>query len=292
MTLRHLRIFVSVFRCGSVTKAAAELHLAQPSVSLAIRELEEYYGLKLFDRIGRRIYPTSGGQEFYRYALKIVSLCEDMEKRMKDMDQTGTLRIGTSITIGTCILPGLVKQFQSVCPDIRIECRTTRSSEVERAILANEIDLGLIETQPQNPEIRFQSFMSDAMCAIVSPESPLSEMKSISLEQLAELPLLVREKGSAGRELLDAAFNMMQKPMNILWESVSTQTIIQGVSAGIGAAVLPEMLVRDAAGRGIVRILPLSAPIIRNLNIICHRSKNISYSMNRLIELCMQLKQK
>ena len=81
MTLRHMKIFVTVYQHSSVTKAAGELHLAQPSVSLAVKELEEYYGIRLFERIGRGIRPTEAGSEFYSYALHIVSLFEDMEKK-------------------------------------------------------------------------------------------------------------------------------------------------------------------------------------------------------------------
>ena len=114
MTLRHMKIFVTVYRHSNITRAAEELHLAQPSVSLAVKELEEYYGIRLFERIGRRICPTEAGNEFYSYALHIVSLFEDIEKRIKNWDTLGTIRIGTSITIGTHILPGLIKKYQEI----------------------------------------------------------------------------------------------------------------------------------------------------------------------------------
>ena len=89
MTLRHMKIFVTVYQHSSVTKAAGDLHLAQPSVSLAVKELEEYYGIRLFERIGRRICPTEAGNEFYSYALHIVSLFEDMEKKDKKLGHSG-----------------------------------------------------------------------------------------------------------------------------------------------------------------------------------------------------------
>ena len=89
MTLRHMKIYVAVFHHSNITKAAEKLHLAQPSVSLAIKELEEYYGIRLFERMGRRILPTEGGKEFYGYALHIVSLFDEMEKRF----ETGMLSV-------------------------------------------------------------------------------------------------------------------------------------------------------------------------------------------------------
>lgn len=100
MTLRHLHIFVSVYEHKSITKAANTLHIAQPSVSLAIKELGEYYGVQLFDRIGRGITPTEAAKHLYGYAIHIVSLFNEMEQHIKNWDNIGTLRIGASITIG------------------------------------------------------------------------------------------------------------------------------------------------------------------------------------------------
>ena len=153
MTLRHMKIFVSVFRHSSMSRAAEELHLAQPSVSLAIKELETYYGVRLFERIGRRISPTELGKEFYGYALHIVSLFEEMEKKIKNWDTIGTVRIGTSITIGTHILPSLIKQYNSLFPGVTVEATVSNSAEIESRILDNTIDIGLIETQPYSPEL-------------------------------------------------------------------------------------------------------------------------------------------
>ena len=128
MTLRHMKIFVTVYQHSSVTKAAGELHLAQPSVSLAVKELEEYYGIRLFERIGRGISPTEAGSEFYSYALHIVSLFEDMEKKIKNWDTLGTIRIGTSITIGTHVLPALIKNYQETFPSLRASARASSST--------------------------------------------------------------------------------------------------------------------------------------------------------------------
>ena len=107
MTLRHMRVFVSVFRQGSITRAAEELHLTQPAVSLSVKELENYYGIKLFERYGRRIFPTEGAKIFYGYAVHIISLFDEMETRVRSWDERGILRVGASITVGTFILPQL-----------------------------------------------------------------------------------------------------------------------------------------------------------------------------------------
>ena len=99
MTLRHIRIFLSVFQNNGITKAAQELHIAQPSVSLAVKEMEEYYGTKLFDRIGKKIYPTQNGRRLYDYALKICGLFDEANRSVKNPDTLGEIRIGASITL-------------------------------------------------------------------------------------------------------------------------------------------------------------------------------------------------
>lgn len=286
MTLRHMHIFLSVFQNGGITKASEQLHLAQPSVSLAIRELEEYYGIRLFERIGRRIYPTGSGKEFYSYAIHIVSLFEEMEKKIKNWDATGTLRVGTSITIGTHILPTLIKLFKVSYPSLTIEAVINNSAAIEQHILSSSIDIGLIETRPEYPDIISEPFMEDSLCAIVPPSHPLTDMKSVTLLQLSEYPFLLREKGSAGRELLDACFAMEQLSVHPLWESASTQAIVKGVSQGLGVAVLPFLLVEKDIQEKTVISIPLAPPLKRSLHIIYHKSKYLSPNMMSFIELC------
>ena len=116
MTLRHMKIFVAVYQQKSITLASNSLHLAQPSVSLAIKELEEYYHIRLFDRLSRRIYPTENGHRFYEYALHIVSLFSEMENKIPAWDANAPLHIGSSSTLGTCLLPSLVKTYQEQHP--------------------------------------------------------------------------------------------------------------------------------------------------------------------------------
>ena len=286
MTLRHMKIFVTVFQQGSITGAARELHLAQPSVSLAIKELENYYGLRLFERIGRHISPTEGSKEFYNYAIHIVSLFQEMEKKMKNWDAVGSIRIGTSITIGTHILPALTRRFQRKYPELRLEAFISKSSDIEQHLLNNSIDIGLIETQPEHPELTFTPFMEDTMCAIVPCHHPLAGQAEISLPQLAEYPFLMREHGSAGREILDAAFALKQISVRPVWESSNTQAIVRGVSEGVGVAVLPYLLVERDIEEGLVAMVSLTEPIRRNLNIIYHKSKYLTPNMLAFVEMC------
>lgn len=289
MTLRHMRIFVSVFQHSNITRAAEELHLAQPSVSFAIKELEDYYGIRLFERIGRRISPTEIGKEFYGYALHIVSIFDEMEKKIRNWDTLGTVRIGASITIGTHILPPLLKSYQALYPDLRTEVNIRQSAAIEQQIVDNETDIGLIETQPNHPDIVSLPFMEDSLCPIVSTDHPLTEYRKITLEQLAEYPFLMREKGSAGREILDAYFSLRHISIRPLWESSSTQAIVRGVAEGLGVAVLPYLLVKKDIEEHTVKTIPFDRPIRRKLNIIYHKTKYLTDNMQSFIELCQNI---
>lgn len=174
MTLRHMKILVEVYRQNSVTKAAQALHLSQPSVSLALRELEDYYGVTLFERVGRRISPTECGREFYGYAVHVVSLMDELETRMRNWDAIGTVRIGATVTIGTYLLPELVRRYQAEFPALHVDVQVRRASQVEQLVLDNRIDLGLIETQTEHEELVAVPFSRDELQAIVPPSSPLA----------------------------------------------------------------------------------------------------------------------
>lgn len=286
MTLRHMRIFVSVFQHSNITHAAEELHLAQPSVSFAIKELEDYYGIRLFERIGRRISPTETGKNFYGYALNIVSIFDEMEKKIRNWDALGTVRIGASITIGTHILPSLIKNYQTLYPDLRTEVNIRQSAAIEQQIVDNKADIGMIETQPNHPDIVSLPFMEDFLCPIVSTDHPLAKYQKITLTQLAEYPFLMREKGSAGREILDACFALQHIGIRPLWESSSTQAIVRGVAEGLGVAVLPFLLVKKDIEEHTVKTIPFDQPLKRKLNIIYHKSKYLTDNMKAFIDIC------
>lgn len=288
MTLRHLNIYVSVFRHNSITGASKALHLAQPSVSLAVRELEEHYGLKLFVREGRHIRPTEAGKEFYGYALHIVSLFSEMEQKFRNWDVQGTFRIGASITIGTHILPALIGRLQKAFPQLCIEAVIQNSAAIEQMILENSIDIGLVENQPDLPDLQAVAFLEDSLCAIVPPGHPLAAQRSVTLADLAQYPFFMREKGSAGREILEASFALRQLSVRPAWESTSTQAIVSGVARGLGVAVLPFLLVKRDIEEKNVALAPLDPPLTRNLHVIFHQSKYRTASMETFLSLCLE----
>ena len=198
MTLRHMKIFVAVYQQKSITLASNSLHLAQPSVSLAIKELEEYYHIRLFDRLSRRIYPTENGHRFYEYALHIVSLFSEMENKIPAWDANAPLHIGSSITLGTCLLPSLVKAYQEQHSEIKIYVTVKNTGTIEQAVVDNQLDFALVEGTVTHPEIISEVFSADTLCMVAAPGHPLAANRTVTLADAASCPLLLREPGSAG----------------------------------------------------------------------------------------------
>lgn len=287
MTLRHLKIFLRVYECMSFTKAGALLHLAQPSVSLAIKELEEYYQKPLFDRIKHKIYPTEYGEQLYHYALHILSLYDEMETNIKDWNLKKVIKIGSSITIGNQILPDLIMAFHATHPDIKVEVMIHNSITIEQYILENKIDLALIENEPTMDQIASFPFMSDSLCSLAHPDNPLVMKKNVTLQDLNEHNFLVREHGSSVREIVESVFLMNQVPLKPSWESSSTQAIIHAVTCNLGVTTLPYQLVKNKLEQQELAMLHVpKLNIKRHYNIIYYRDKYLAKVVKEFMEVC------
>ena len=199
MTLRHIRIFLAVCENGNnITRAAEQLLLAQPAVSLAVRELERYYGVKFFDRISRRLYLTETGKRFRGYAEHIASLFDQMEKDLRDGDAFGVLRIGCSITIGSQLMPSYVRQFSEQYPGLEVYVHIERSEWLEEAVLRNELDLALIEGLAHAPDLISEDYLDDELVAVCSPEGPFRKGELVDAERFLCQRLLLRDMGGRG----------------------------------------------------------------------------------------------
>ena len=288
MTLRHLRIFLAVCREGSATAAAEKLYIAQPTVSVAIRELESHYKVTLFDRIGRRLFLTDAGRQMRSYAQHIVSLLDEMEVRSQDWEETGTLRLGSSITIGTVQLPGIAARLQERYPKLRIEVMICNSDTVETAILENEIDLGLIEGECHYGNLKDILLGGDELVFLCHPKHPFAG-RTVSAGQLNGEPFLFRERGSAGRDLVESTLKASGVETRPLWQSISTQTLVSGVAEGLGMAVLPLSLIQPALSAARVSQFRVEGiQFTQRFRLLYHRNKYLTRPMETMIQLCRE----
>lgn len=289
MTIRHLRVFVTVCELNSITKAAEKLFMAQPAVSCAIKELEDYYDIKLFDRISRRLYLTEAGKNLLDYATHIVSLFSEMESNVRDFDKPGKLNIGSSITIGTGFMPVYVRYFKELYPHTEVHVTIDSSDIIERKILQNELDFALIEGTVHRESIICEAYMDDELVIICSALHPFSKSKAITMEQFISEPFLLREKGSGTRELFDNV--LASQGFNVIpsWESTSTLALINAVINGLGLSILPRMLVKDIINEGRIMAVQIEGlKFNRKFNIIYHKNKFLTASAKRFIEMCKE----
>lgn len=289
MTLRHLRIFLAVCEKGSMTAASSQLFIAQPSVSLAISELEEYYGVKLFDRISRKLYLTESGRRAQQYARHIIDLLDEMEQSIKNPDAVGQLRVGTSITIGTYLLAGYIHALKSRYPYLKVEAFIGNSGSIEQKILDNEIDIGIIEGVSHSAYIRSESFQGDRLAFICPREHLFAGRTLAELADVRDQDFILREKGSAGREIFDGLLAAQELAISPVWQSASNQAIIHGVREGLGISVLPYSLVRESLEKGEIAEFKIEAMALgRKFSVIYHRNKFLPQSARILMELCKE----
>lgn len=288
MTIRHLKIFLSV--CNNdynTTKAAAGLLMTQPAVSLAVKELEQYYGVTLFDRIGRRLKITECGQRFREYASHIITLFDEMEKGMKNWDSFGLIRVGASITIGSQFLPNYVKAFHSRFPGTEVRAIVGPSEQLEQKIWNNELDFALIEGISHISSFVCEEYMEDSLTVICPADGRFHPGQTLTVQEFRQQRFLLREHGSGTRETFERAVEQAGFTVSPYWEAMSTTALVNAVVNGLGITVLPRRMVIGPLERGLVVAVNVSGmEFKRKFHIIYHKEKFLTSPAKAFIELC------
>lgn len=286
MTVRHMKIFKTVCECGcSITKAAEKLNMTQPAVSLAVSELENYYGIKLFDRISRRLYLSEAGKMFLEYANTITLTFDDMEKRVRSWEKTGVVRVGASISIGAMLMPEYVKKFAAENPDTKVTVKINRSEELEALLFENKLDFALIEGIVHDQNLVYEDFMEDRLALVAAKGFPTDTIKK---EEIYAYDFLLREKGSGTREIFESTLTSVSCPLpEPAWESMSTAALINAAEAGLGVAVVPyRMAVERLKSGSISEIHIENIKFTRKYKLVYHKNKKLSTTDRKFIEIC------
>ena len=287
MTVRHMKIFLQVYQTQNITRAAELLHMTQPAVTRAIQEIENYYGVCLFERMNRRLFITELGKQFYAQALHIVDAFDRMETGLRNWDTFGVLRIGASITLGNNLLPDLVNQFQMNHSNMKIKATIANGSDLQRALLVNQLDLALIEGGVWEEELLTEVFDEDRLVLILPPGHKLLSQDKIILNDLLTYPFLLREKDSNGRAFLDNIFALRGISLQPMWESASTQAIVKAVSFGLGISFLPEQLIHRYLENKIICTHDVAdVDLTRKHYLVWHKNKYLTNAMADFISLC------
>lgn len=287
MTIRHLRIFLSLIdNDANMTRCAKALNMTQPAVSIAINEMENYYGLKFFERLGRHLYITEAGKMYSDTARHIITLFDQMERRSQNWSEEGTIRIGASVTIGTRFMTEYVKSFISLHPHVEVKVFVDQSMHLEQMLIEDRVDLALMEGLTSSDALLEEEYMDDSLAAICAPSGFFKKDESVSLSDFSRCRFLLREKGSGTREEFEIAARKAGFIPHVLWESISTSALIEAVAGGLGVSVLPYRLVERALEEG--RVISFNVDKMdfkRKFRIVCHKDKYISPLLNEFVSL-------
>lgn len=201
----RLKVFCSVANNLSFTKAAQELFISQPAISKHIQELEEYYQVRLFDRMGSKIKLTDAGKQLLRNSNNILNQYNRMEYEMHLLqnENAGNLKIGASTTIAQYVLPPLLATFTERFPKVNLSMLNGNSREIEQAVLEHRIDLGMVEGNLHQSSLKYSHFMDDELVAVVFCGSKLAKIDEVTLEELMNIPIVLRERGSGTLDVLE-----------------------------------------------------------------------------------------
>ena len=290
MTLHQLRIFETVVKHRSYTRAADELRLTQPAISAQVRELEQAWGLPLFERAGRQIFLTEAGRELSAYAQRIFGLVVELQTVMGDLRQLkrGRGTLSTVSTAGAYVLPPLLGAFRAQHPGIIISLEVTNRATVYRRLAQNEVDLTIMGRPPQGIPHVAQPFLSDELVVIAAANSPLTRLRRLSVERLAQEPFVMREPGSGTRLAAEEFFEAREVKIQAGLE-LSTPSAVKGaVAAGLGVTVLSRHAIKAELALGRLRVLDVEGfPLKRQWYMVYREDKRLSRAAQTFMEFLL-----
>lgn len=285
MTVRHLKVFVCVCKHSSITKAAEELFVAQPAISNTISEIEKHYNIILFNRINQRLHITEEGKLLLLKAKEVLSAFEEFELQAQSVSVRPLLRIGSSITIGKQQMPNLIKILKENHSDINVQISVNQTAVIEEKIADGSLDFAFIQGKPSNQNIKSKIVAKNRLIAVCGVDFNIPQ--SLTLKELCQYDLLLREDGSVSREFLTQAWIGHNISITPVMESVSNQALISAARENLGVTILPEALLLSQIKRGRLKKIEITdCEFSRNVYIIYHKNKSFTGVKRQVFDFC------
>lgn len=278
VTIRQLKVFEAVARNMGFTRAAEELHLSQPAVSMQVKQLEGHVGLPLFEQMGKKIFLTDAGREMYHYSREIANQLEEAEGVIEALKgaQRGRLDISVASTanhFGTKLLAAFSREH----PSVTIKLDVTNRETLLRQLADNEKDLVIMGRPPADMELKAEPFMDNPLVVVAHAGHPWIKEKNIDLERLQDRGFVVRERGSGTRQLMARFFESHGMPFEPGMEMTSNEAIKQAVEAGLGLAVVSiHTLELELETKRLAVLDVQDFPIMRHWYVVHPRCKRLS----------------
>jgi DNA-binding transcriptional LysR family regulator len=273
MADRRLQVFHAVAKHLSFTKAAEALCMTQPAVTVQVRQLEEQFSTRLFDRAQGRITLTPAGIVALEYAERILALSAELEARMKELSghESGPLLIGASTTIAEFLLPGIVGEFKRLRPGIVPRLAVANSGQVQERVAERSLDVGFIEGESHLPTLASEVCCEDELQVMCAPGHPLAALPVVEPRALAEHGYISREPGSGTREVVDLYLRrhgLSPELLPVVMEASSPEALKGLVATGVGFTIMSRATVAKEVRLGELVPVPLAPRLIRNLSLV------------------------
>jgi DNA-binding transcriptional LysR family regulator len=277
-TLHQLKVFEAAARNGSFTRAAEELFLTQPTVSMQVKQLTKAVGLPLFEQVGKRLYLTEAGRELFATCREIFEKIAQFEMTVADLKglKQGRLRLAV-ITTAKYFVPRLLGPFCQLYPGIDISLQVTNHSGIVDRLKENLDDLYIMSQLPEHLDIGFQPFLENPLVVLAPTNHRLAGEKNISLQQLSEEPFILREPGSGTRTAVQKLFDEQGIKLKVKLELGSNEAIKQAIAGGLGISVLSRHTILPESANSELTVLDVEYfPIERNWYMVYPAGKQMS----------------
>jgi DNA-binding transcriptional LysR family regulator len=286
MTVRHLKIFIEVAELGNMTAAASKLFISQPTVSQAIKELEDHYGILLFERLSKRLYITEAGKKLLLYAKKVVKEFDSLESKMSNANMIEKIRIGATISVGDCILSELIRRCIKENPKVDIYSFVGNTETIEEKLLSNDLDIAIVEGKIKSQDLIVKPVLNDYLVLICSTKHPFAEKKVIKIDELRDENFAMREKGSGTRELFEEYMLNKGIPIKVVFEGNTPQSIKQEVIYNNCLSVISICLVENEIKDSAIHIIENEENTWnRHFSIVYHKDKLMTDTLKTLMNI-------
>jgi DNA-binding transcriptional LysR family regulator len=288
VNLNHLRVFASVATHGSLTRAARELRVSQPAISKQLNDLEQDLSTRLVDRLPRGVRLTAAGEILFAHAQRILQAERSAEQELSDLRglSRGKLAVGASTTVGSYLVPSLFGELHRLHPGVQLELEIANTTVVQSAVVENRLDLGLIEGFVASDTLAVETLAADEMVVIAAPTHPSVQRAPLRATALRELPVLMRERGSGSREVVEAA--LLERGITIvpIMSLGSTEAIKNAVLHGLGIGIVSRLTVEpELRSRRLVELAFGDLQIRRDLYLVTLKGKRHSPAATEFIAL-------
>ncbi len=285
MTIRHLKFFICVAKHMSMTRAADELFIAQPAVSTTISEIEKHYNIQLFERINKRLYLTEEGKKILIKAQSVLAAFDDFEESATNSSKKPTLRIGSSLTIGKQKIPWLLGKLKETFADIDLQISINQTSIIESKILNGTLDFAFIQGKPSDANIASKLVECNTLAVVCGNKYDMPD--TVTLKELCNYDLLLREDEGVSREFLDHIFARENIVVDPVMESISNQALISAAVRNLGVTILPESLLTRQLSKGeLKKIKVYDYEFTRNSYMIYHKHKIFGSVKKDIFDYC------